>query len=104
LLGLQDIHNLLQEWADEIADCERIWIRASASNRKIFLDYRDDILVKGKYALAVLVHVNKPLAGDERLRTFPFPTRRPVGPLVLCSSLVVLNSSTDSVGAAALSP
>ncbi|KAI0766573.1 hypothetical protein BD413DRAFT_696795 [Trametes elegans] len=56
-----DIRNLIQEWADEIHDCERIWIRASVSNRRIFLDYEGSIIEKG----------------DERLRTFPFPTRRP---------------------------
>ncbi|OSD02971.1 hypothetical protein PYCCODRAFT_1467278 [Trametes coccinea BRFM310] len=56
-----DIRNLLQEWAEDIHDCERIWIRASVSNRRIFLDYEGAIIEKG----------------DERLRTFPFPTRRP---------------------------
>ncbi|EGN96562.1 hypothetical protein SERLA73DRAFT_184638 [Serpula lacrymans var. lacrymans S7.3] len=56
-----DIRNLLEEWADEINDCELIWIRASGSNRRIFLDYERCIIQKG----------------DERLRTFPFPTRRP---------------------------
>ncbi|RDX48249.1 hypothetical protein OH76DRAFT_1405170 [Lentinus brumalis] len=56
-----DIRNLLQDWADDIHDCERIWIRASVSNRRIFLDYEDAVIEKG----------------DERLRTFPFPTRRP---------------------------
>ncbi|KAJ3515996.1 hypothetical protein NLJ89_g1401 [Agrocybe chaxingu] len=56
-----DIRNLLGEWADEIASCERIWIRASISNRRIFYDYDDAVFLKN----------------DERLRTFPFPTRRP---------------------------
>ncbi|KAJ8489201.1 hypothetical protein ONZ51_g3086 [Trametes cubensis] len=56
-----DIRNLLQDWAEDIHDCERIWIRASVSNRRIFLDYEGAIIEKG----------------DERLRTFPFPTRRP---------------------------
>ncbi|RDB23549.1 hypothetical protein Hypma_009021 [Hypsizygus marmoreus] len=56
-----DIRNLLVEWADDIRDCERIWIRASVSNRKIFVGYDDAIIPKG----------------DDRLRTFPFPTRRP---------------------------
>ncbi|OBZ73505.1 Protein VMS1 [Grifola frondosa] len=56
-----DIRNLIQDWADEINSCERIWIRASVSNRRIFLDYEGAIISKG----------------DERLRTFPFPTRRP---------------------------
>ncbi|TFK39410.1 hypothetical protein BDQ12DRAFT_681737 [Crucibulum laeve] len=56
-----DIRSLLDEWAEDIHDCERIWIRASVSNRKIFLDYDESPIAKG----------------DERLRTFPFPTRRP---------------------------
>ncbi|TFK25601.1 cytoplasmic protein [Coprinopsis marcescibilis] len=56
-----DIRNLLSEWSEEIIDCERIWIRASTSNRRIFFDYDEAVFQKG----------------DERLRTFPFPTRRP---------------------------
>ncbi|KAG6334192.1 hypothetical protein ID866_4892 [Astraeus odoratus] len=56
-----DIRNLLQEWAEDIGECERIWIRASVSNRRIFLDYEGCVINKG----------------DGRLRTFPFPTRRP---------------------------
>ncbi|KAF5316453.1 hypothetical protein D9619_006128 [Psilocybe cf. subviscida] len=56
-----DIRGLLNEWKDDIADCERIWIRASTSNRKIFYDYDEAPFAKN----------------DERLRTFPFPTRRP---------------------------
>lgn len=58
----QDIRNLLVEWAEDIDNCEKIWIRASGSNRKIFMDYEGAVIPKG----------------DERLRTFPFPTRRPV--------------------------
>ncbi|OAX38977.1 hypothetical protein K503DRAFT_856341 [Rhizopogon vinicolor AM-OR11-026] len=56
-----DIRNLIQDWAEEIQDCERIWLRASVSNRRIFLDYEGCVINKG----------------DDRLRTFPFPTRRP---------------------------
>ncbi|KAI1793571.1 hypothetical protein LXA43DRAFT_942466 [Ganoderma leucocontextum] len=56
-----DIRNLLADWADEIHDSERIFIRASVSNRRTFLDYEGAIIQKG----------------DERLRGFPFPTRRP---------------------------
>ncbi|KAI6149768.1 hypothetical protein BKA82DRAFT_997908 [Pisolithus tinctorius] len=56
-----DIRSLLQDWAEDIHDCERIWIRASVSNRRIFLDYEGCVINKG----------------DDRLRTFPFPTRRP---------------------------
>ncbi|KAF8630737.1 hypothetical protein AX17_005332 [Amanita inopinata Kibby_2008] len=56
-----DIRNLLADWAEDIDSCERIWIRASVSNRRIFLGYEGAVIEKG----------------DERLRTFPFPTRRP---------------------------
>ena len=53
---------MLRDWAEDIHECERIFIRASVSNRRIFLDYEGCIVSKG----------------DDRLRTFPFPTRRPV--------------------------
>ncbi|KAJ7743108.1 hypothetical protein B0H16DRAFT_1423054 [Mycena metata] len=56
-----DIRNLIADWAEEINGCERIWIRASGTNRKIFIDYEGCVIEKG----------------DGRLRTFPFPTRRP---------------------------
>ncbi|KAJ7173785.1 hypothetical protein C8R46DRAFT_893275 [Mycena filopes] len=56
-----DIRNLITDWAEELNDCERIWIRASGTNRKIFVDYEGCVIEKG----------------DGRLRTFPFPTRRP---------------------------
>ncbi|KAF8998549.1 hypothetical protein BDQ17DRAFT_1543980 [Cyathus striatus] len=57
----EDIRGLLEEWAENIDDCELVWIRASTSNRRIFLGYDEAPIKKG----------------DERLRTFPFPTRRP---------------------------
>ncbi|KIK48180.1 hypothetical protein CY34DRAFT_798560 [Suillus luteus UH-Slu-Lm8-n1] len=64
-----DIRNLLLDWADDIQDCERIWLRASVSNRRIFFDYENCVINKG----------------DDRLRTFPFPTRRPTqSELVRC--------------------
>ncbi|KAJ7224461.1 hypothetical protein GGX14DRAFT_425746 [Mycena pura] len=56
-----DIRNLIQDWAEDIHACERIWIRASGTNRKIFAGYDGCVIEKG----------------DGRLRTFPFPTRRP---------------------------
>ena len=69
----KDIRGLLEEWTDELAGCERIWIRASVSNRKIFFDFDEAPFAKG----------------DERLRTFPFPTRRPVSlPLVFLSIFI----------------
>ncbi|KAI0705150.1 hypothetical protein BC835DRAFT_1499259 [Cytidiella melzeri] len=56
-----DIRNLLTDWAEELHACERVFIRASVSNRKIFMGYEGAVLKKD----------------DERLRSFPFPTRRP---------------------------
>ncbi|EJD48022.1 hypothetical protein AURDEDRAFT_86423 [Auricularia subglabra TFB-10046 SS5] len=56
-----DIRGLLEDWKDDIEKSELIWIRASVSNRRIFFDY-DEAPVDKR---------------DERLRTFPFPTRRP---------------------------
>ncbi|KAF8519679.1 hypothetical protein JB92DRAFT_2897532 [Gautieria morchelliformis] len=56
-----DIRNLMSDWADDVASSEIIWIRASVSNKRIFYDYDDAVVGKG----------------DERLRNFPFPTRRP---------------------------
>lgn len=49
------------EWAAAIAASERIWIRASVSNKRTFYDYDGAAFAKN----------------DPRLRTFPFPTRRP---------------------------
>ncbi|KNZ75105.1 Zinc finger protein [Termitomyces sp. J132] len=42
-----DIRNLLLEWREEIDACERIWIRANGSNRKIFVGYDDAVILKG---------------------------------------------------------
>ena len=41
---------MLADWAEELHDCERIFIRASVSNRKIFLGYEGAILQKGEVA------------------------------------------------------
>ncbi|KZV96390.1 hypothetical protein EXIGLDRAFT_609271 [Exidia glandulosa HHB12029] len=57
----EDIRGLLAEWKEDIDMSELIWIRASVSNRRTFYDYDEAPFDKR----------------DERLRTFPFPTRRP---------------------------
>lgn len=57
----EDVQGLLVEWADEVRESERIFFRASVSNRKMFWDWENAPIQKG----------------DKRLRTFPFPTRRP---------------------------
>ena len=46
---IKDIRKLLEDWAEDIHDCERIWIRASVSNRRIFLDYEGAVIEKGTY-------------------------------------------------------
>ncbi|KAG9100677.1 hypothetical protein FRC06_003857 [Ceratobasidium sp. 370] len=56
-----DIQELLADWAEEVKASERIFFRASVSNRKMFWDWEESPIKKG----------------DKRLRTFPFPTRRP---------------------------
>lgn len=47
----QDIRELLMEWADELNDCERIFIRASVSNRRIFMDFDGSPIPKGRLIL-----------------------------------------------------
>jgi hypothetical protein len=58
----EEIRELLSDWADDIAASERIFIRASVHGKKSFWGYEGAVLDKS----------------DERIRTFPFPTRRPV--------------------------
>ncbi|KZT70716.1 hypothetical protein DAEQUDRAFT_756103 [Daedalea quercina L-15889] len=41
-----DIRNLIQDWSEEVEQCERIFIRASVSNRRIFLDYEGAMINK----------------------------------------------------------
>lgn len=57
----EDIQALMIEWADEIQTSERIFLRSSSSGKKGFWGYPGAVLEKG----------------DSRLKTFPFPTRRP---------------------------
>lgn len=57
----EEIRALLIDWADDIHGSERIFIRASTHGKKSFWGYQGAPLEKN----------------DERLRTFPFPTRRP---------------------------
>lgn len=47
LNNFKDIRNLIEEWSEEISASERIWIRASAANRRIFMDYDEAIIAKG---------------------------------------------------------
>ncbi len=58
----EEIRELMTEWADDIQASERIFIRASTHGKKSFWGYEGAIISKT----------------DERIRVFPFPTRRPV--------------------------
>jgi hypothetical protein len=39
---------LLREWGDNLGGCERIWMRASWSNRRMFMQENGGIFEKGK--------------------------------------------------------
>jgi hypothetical protein len=58
----EEIRALMTEWEDELVCSEKIFIRASTHGKKSFWGYDGAVLHKS----------------DERIRTFPFPTRRPV--------------------------
>lgn len=58
---IQEVRELLQEWKHHLDECTSIYIRANgASNRKILVGYEGAVIE------------NK----DERLRSFPFTTKR----------------------------
>ncbi|TYJ59242.1 hypothetical protein B9479_000231 [Cryptococcus floricola] len=57
----EEIRALMIDWAEDLEASERIFIRASTHGKKSFWGYEGAVLDKG----------------DERIRTFPFPTRRP---------------------------
>lgn len=58
----EEIQALMIEWGDEIRSSEKIFLRASTAGKRSFWGYEGAVLEKG----------------DERVVTFPFPTRRPV--------------------------
>jgi hypothetical protein len=60
----EEIQRLMIEWADEVRTSEKIFLRASTAGKRSFWGYEGAVLEKG----------------DERVVTFPFPTRRPVSP------------------------
>lgn len=37
----------MTDWAEDVATCEMIWIRASVSNKRIFYDYDEAVFRKG---------------------------------------------------------
>jgi hypothetical protein len=46
-IWLQDIQNLMKEWSDDLDECERVWLRASWSNRKMFMTDNGGLFEKG---------------------------------------------------------
>lgn len=56
-----EIRALLASWSESIANSELVFIRASKQNSKIFFNYDQSVLERS----------------DPRIRSFPFPTRRP---------------------------
>jgi len=58
----EDVRALMNTWRQRLKTCELIWMRTSKANSKIFYNYEDSPLSRQ----------------DPRMRTFPFPTRRPV--------------------------
>jgi hypothetical protein len=45
----EDVQGLLTEWAEEVQDSERIFFRASVSNRKMFWDWENSPIKKGEF-------------------------------------------------------
>ena len=62
-----DIRALMTEWEEDIESSEKVFIRASTHGKRSFWGYDGAVLSKS----------------DERIRVFPFPTRRPVSKPVL---------------------
>lgn len=44
----EDVQGLLAEWEDEVRESERIFFRASVSNRKMFWDWEGSPIQKGQ--------------------------------------------------------
>ena len=58
----EEIRALMLEWEEDVGASDTIFVRASTHGKKSFWGY-DGAILDGK---------------DDRIRTFPFPTRRPV--------------------------
>lgn len=59
----QEVRALLSDWRDDIAASELVFLRCSKNNYKTFFGYADDAPLQ---------------KGDQRVRGFGFPTKRPV--------------------------
>lgn len=67
----QEIRELLTSWKDHIDTSELVFLRAGKTSQRIFYDYDEAVLTRR----------------DARMRTFPFPTRRPTqAELIRCFS------------------
>lgn len=67
----QEIRELLTSWKEHVETSELIFLRAGKTSQRIFYDYDDAVLLRK----------------DVRMRTFPFPTRRPTqAELIRCFS------------------
>jgi hypothetical protein len=55
----------MKDWEEDLAMSETIFLRASTHGKRSFVGYEGAVIDKR----------------DERLRVFPFPTRRPVSPI-----------------------
>ena len=71
----EEIRALMTDWEEDVALSERIFIRASTHGKKSFWGYDGAGLHKT----------------DDRIRVFPFPTRRPVYLLDPTSCATMLN-------------
>jgi len=58
----EEIRALMSDWEEDLAMSETIFLRASTHGKRSFVGYEGAVIDKR----------------DERLRVFPFPTRRPV--------------------------
>jgi len=66
----EEIRALMKDWEEDLAMSETIFLRASTHGKRSFVGYEGAVIDKR----------------EERLRVFPFPTRRPVS-----TSLVTLD-------------
>lgn len=71
----------MTEWEEDLALSERIFIRASTHGKKSFWGYDGAVLHKA----------------DDRIRVFPFPTRRPVRPIDRLVKALTLSKTIQEV-------
>lgn len=67
----EEIRQLMSDWEEDLNMSEKIFLRASTHGKRSFVGYEGAVIDKR----------------DERIRVFPFPTRRPVSPSqIACES------------------